>query len=176
MAPSPMSSDRLRAELLLAREAREAWIAAFLRERCATVIAVSLAIPGPVKSPPGSLALFRWALQRLRVLRAPGAPHREHRDALGPFALMAVDRDAMQVKTHCIALEEGPPAARLLDLDVYTGEGTRIGRRDLDLPPRPCLLCTRPAAACIRLGHHPAERVAHNATIRLSAFAHASRR
>lgn len=175
MAPSPMSSDRLQADLLLAREAREAQTAAFVRERCATVIALSLAIPGPLKCPPGAPALFRWALQQLLLVQVSAKSHREYLDALGPFALMAVDEDAMHVKTYCTAVEESLSAARLLDLDVYTHEGTRIGRSDLALPPRTCLLCTRPAATCIRLGHHPAERVAHNATVRLSAFAHTTR-
>jgi triphosphoribosyl-dephospho-CoA synthase len=57
-------------------------------------------------------------------------------------------------KTRCLAIEVSRPAARLVDLDVYSPEGASIDRATLHLPARACLCCEEPARDCIRLGRH----------------------
>jgi holo-ACP synthase CitX len=119
-----------------------------------TLLALSLAIPGEEKSPPGAAALFAWAAAE--VARAfPGAEllEAEH-DALGPFALWAAPEDARAAKLRAASLEAARPAARLVDLDVYSPEGASLDRDVLHLPARPCLLCDEPARACIRARRH----------------------
>jgi holo-ACP synthase len=120
-----------------------------------TLVALSLAVPGAEKAPPGAGALFAWAVASLAAA-LPGA-RRVHAaaDALGPFELWRTAEDARAVKRRCVALEEASPAARLLDLDVYSPEGTPVDRASLDLPARRCLVCGEPARDCIRTRHHP---------------------
>lgn len=167
-----MSYARLQAELLAARDAREALLAALLASGPTTLIFASLAIPGPDKSPPGSLALFERGVERLR--RAPGTSRllAGGHDQLGPYRVLASPVDPRRVKRCCLAVETGKPAARLLDLDVYDATGTRIGRTDLGAPPRSCLLCEQAAGDCIRLQRHAMASLLDHVDTLLKPFAH----
>ena len=120
----------------------------------ATVIALSLAIPGEAKTPQGAGALFAWAVGEL-VAAFPGASllHASS-DALGPFELWAAREAPAEVKRRCLAIEASRPAARLVDLDVYSPDGASIDRASLQLPPRACLCCEQPARECIRVARH----------------------
>jgi holo-ACP synthase len=148
-------ADGAQAAALEARDARQALVEAHRPRAGAAVVAVSLNVPGPDRAPPGALDLFAWGLARLAATFPGARGVHQGRDALGPFALIAVDDDPAGVKRGCVALETAAPSARLLDLDVYRADGQQVGRGALGLPPRPCLLCEAPAVECIRLGRHP---------------------
>jgi holo-ACP synthase len=158
MAPSSTPYDASRRSLLAARDARQAQLDRHLGAG-RTLLALSLAVPGPVKTPPGVGALFAWAVAE--VARAfPGAGRLvAAEDALGPLALFVVDATAAEAKARCVAIETSRPAARLLDLDVYSPEGASLDRAALLLPPRPCLCCPEPARECIRAGRHGMDEV-----------------
>jgi holo-ACP synthase len=142
------------AALLEARDARQALLEAHRPPPGAALLAVSLAIPGAEKEPPGALALFAWALAQV-VCRLPGArPLHSGGDALGPFGLLEVPAGAAAAKRTCLAVEAARPAARLLDLDVYDPDGRQLDRAALGLPPRACLCCAAPAHECIRAARH----------------------
>jgi holo-ACP synthase CitX len=146
--------------VLAARDARQATMDRWLGAG-STVVAASLAIPGSCKAPAGAGALFEWAVaEATRDL--PGARRVDATtDALGPFELWCTTADAVAAKRRCVAVEAANPAARLVDLDVYSPEGTPVDRASLDLPARRCLCCDEPARDCIRAGRHaPADVVA----------------
>lgn len=160
MAPSSTpsaasaSDEGLRRALLLARDGRQERLDGLLAAPGPPLVMVSLAIPGPEKCPPGSAPLLDWALARIPVV-LPGARGRGRGDdALGPFAFFAVPLDPEDAKLRCALLEASRPAARLLDLDVYSPTRGAIDRASLRLPPRRCLCCPAPARECIRLGRH----------------------
>jgi len=126
-----------------------------------TLVALSLAIPGVDKTPCGTGALFAWAASELE--RAVPTARRVHEavDVLGQHGLWCTPSDAEGVKRRCVALEATAPAARLVDLDVYSPEGTPVDRSTLHLPQRRCLCCREAARDCIRTRRHaPAEVVA----------------
>ena len=75
-------------------------------------------------------------------------------DALGPYALYCVAASPEAVKLCCVAIETAQPAFRLADLDVYTSDGRQIGRGELGLARRTCLLCPEPAVDCMRQRTH----------------------
>ncbi|MBS1228084.1 MAG: Apo-citrate lyase phosphoribosyl-dephospho-CoA transferase [Proteobacteria bacterium] len=91
-------------------------------------------------------------------------------DALGPFAIIALAIDPREVKKACIALETAHPAARLIDLDVYSAAGVQIDRASLGVAARPCLVCQSPAVDCIRLKRHSLEEVIAQTHELLSPF------
>jgi holo-ACP synthase len=167
-----MSYVRLQAELLAARDAREALLTALLANGPGTLIFASTAIPGPDKSPPGSLALFDRGVDRLRRKLGSSRLLAGGHDLLGPYRMLASTIDPFRVKRCCLAVETAEPAARLLDLDVYDSTGTRIGRADLGVPPRSCLLCEQPAGDCIRLRRHSMASVLDHVDTLLNAFEH----
>ncbi len=143
------------AEALAARDARQALLDAQRPPPGSALVAVALNVPGPEREPPGALSLQAWALARLVGAFPAARPVHSGADALGPLALLVVPGEAAAVKGRCLSLEAATPQARLLDLDVYGPDGRPVGRADLGLPPRPCLLCPEPAADCIRLRRHP---------------------
>ena len=131
---------------------------------------MSLNIPGREKTPAGSQAFFLSIFDQL-VLDFPGALVLEKSiDALGPYAIIALKTDPPAAKRHCIALETGHPAARLIDLDVYSAAGAQIDRASLGVAARGCLVCQSPAVDCIRLKRHSLEEVIAKTHELLSPF------
>lgn len=135
-----------------------------------TLVSASLAIPGAHKQPPGSSALFEWAVAGLGHAAPRARRVHEVRDALGPFVLWCTPDPALAVKRGCIALEAATPAARLVDLDVYSPEGTPVDRASLDLPARSCLCCGEPARECIRARRHRPDELVASALRLLAGF------
>jgi holo-ACP synthase CitX len=121
----------------------------------AAVLAASLAIPGARKAPSGAGALLRWAVAEATRGLSDARRVYATTDVLGPFELWRSSADADALKRRCVAIEAAIPAARLVDLDVYSPEGAQLDRASLDLPARSCLCCDEPAADCIRAGRHP---------------------
>jgi holo-ACP synthase len=153
MARSSTPYTASRRDALAARDARQAELDRHLAAG-GTVVAVSLAIPGEEKAPPGAAALFAWAVAEL-ARGLPGLrPLHTGDDALGPFAIFATEVDAAEAKRRCVAIEASRPAARLVDVDVYSPAGEPVDRASLGLPPRPCLCCPEPARECIALRRH----------------------
>ena len=158
--------ESLRAEIIAARDSREAMIRVMLAEGAASLVFVSLAIPGPQKNLPGSEALFRWSLSRLQ----PARRLVQGWDVLGLYQIVALTLDPVQAKGRACAIEDQHPAARLLDLDVYDPDGRQLGRTALGGNPRPCLLCDQPAGSCIRLQRHAPEALIAHAQRLLTDF------
>ncbi len=131
---------------------------------------MSLNIPGREKTPAGSPAFFLSIFNRL-VQDFPGSSVLEKSlDALGPYAIIALKIDPREAKRRCIALETGHPAARLIDLDVYSAAGAQIDRASLGIAARSCLVCQSPAVDCIRLKRHSLEEVIAKTHELLSSF------
>ena len=170
MAPSSTPFDASRRSLLAARDARQAGLDARLGEGWPALVAVSLALPGPNKAPPGSAELFRWATGELaRTFPAARELHRGD-DALGPFGIWGVAEPPRRVKERCVAIEGAHAAARLLDLDVYSSAGAPVDRASLSIPPRACLCCGDPARDCIRASRHGSAELASRAATLLARY------
>lgn len=177
-----MSSDKFAAELLAARDRRQAALGAVLQGAAPATLCLALNIPGPDKMPPGAPAVFAWAL-RAAMLHFPGLRlHLRDHDALGPYAIATLTDDAERAKRRCLAIEDSHPVARLVDLDIYVGESApggaaefpplrQVDRKSLGLPARPCLVCAEPAVDCMRRRRHPYPELIGHAHELLRAFA-----
>ena len=77
---------------------------------------------------------------------------------LGPWRLWTSDADPLELKRAALYVEEGSWLGQLLDLDVAGPDGL-VGRSDLCLPPRPCVVCGGTAMACSGRAAHPATAV-----------------
>jgi holo-ACP synthase len=164
------SSAKSVRSFLDARDSRQDRLSRCLCEAPPATVFLSLNIPGREKMPAGAQALFLSMLAQL-AQTFPGLLIGESSsDALGPYAIIALQTDPLAAKRCCIALEAGSPAARLIDLDVYSGQGVQIGRASLGVAARACLLCRWPAVDCIRLQRHSIDEVIARTHELLSAF------
>jgi holo-ACP synthase CitX len=123
------------------------------------ILFMSLNIPGREKTPPGTEAFFSWMSRRVDAEFPAAARLASSSDALGPCRILGIDGDPVSVKRRCIGLETGHPAARLIDLDVYTPAGAQIDRSSLGLAARSCLVCDRRAVDCMRARRHGFDEV-----------------
>ena len=69
-----------------------------------------------------------------------------------------IDGQSLEVKRAAAELEDTHPLGRLMDLDVIGPEGP-IGRADIGLQERRCLICEKPARYCMRAGSHTHEEL-----------------
>lgn len=170
MDRSSMSSARLRSDILSARESRQKLLDRRLASGCPTTIILSLNIPGADKHLPGAQEFFDRTMEFLYQTFPDAAPRIRECDVLGPWALLNLGRDPLEVKQRCVELETEHPASRLIDLDVYDHNGIQLDRRALNLPPRPCLVCPQPAVECIRMGRHGFKELVEHAGRLLADF------
>jgi len=140
-------------DFLEAREARQAVLQQAFGAGASTLITLGTNIPGPQKLRPGLTALMARGMTELRKL-PDFRVLAEGGDLLGPFVVAKTSLDPEAVKGVAVALEREHPAARLLDVDVYRGDGQAVDRRSLGLLGRACLCCAEDAGICIRLQRH----------------------
>lgn len=152
-----MSDKKQETELQTIREQREQRRVQLYRHLQQPLVQLSLNIPGPDKLPPGAENLFRWCLRQVLELLPLVECCSHGHDLLGPWTLLGTDQDARRIKQQTIKLESAIPAGRLFNIDVYDRQGQPIGRRELGLPPRPCLVCGKEIAACRQQQHSSKE-------------------
>jgi len=128
-----------------------------------SVVVATTGVPGPDKCPPRLERVFAEGLLAVRqhFRRAQSAV--AFADCAGPVFVWLDPNVAATTKGELVAIEERLDGGRLLDLDVYDREGRQIGRRDLGLPPRECLLCRAPAVDCARVERHDPKALANAA-------------
>lgn len=150
-------------QVLDAKEHRAKVQNALRTEYGASVVSMTLNMPGAVKYQSDWLDALYDAAIRLRV----GFASRNMRlyeeriihTPAGPAFIMAVRGSAENIKLLTVSLEESLEWGRLLDLDVFSDKGELISRSTLNLPPRKCLICSETAAICIRSMRHSKEDV-----------------
>lgn len=164
-----MSSDALRNSLLAARDDRQALLDGLFPTPFPATVMLSLNLPGPEKTGAHAERLFAWGEKALfSALKV--TPELRSSDALGPFAVYRTRLQATQVKRLGMALEAMHAAGRLIDLDVYDHAGLQIGRAELAIAPRSCLICREPALACIHAKRHSTEELALKARAVIDAI------
>ena len=145
------------AALLASREARRGRVSALLNEYAATVVVLTLNIPGADKVPPFAGAVVAEGIRTVTAVCSDsgGLLHNELLELPTGFEWYAVLGDSgAEIKRRMISVEESHPLGRLFDIDVHAADGTPCGREALDIPPRRCLICERPAHECGRSRRH----------------------
>ena len=155
LPPLPSHEGRAVAldDILAARDARVARQQAMLAQG-GVLLSLTLVAPGAVKRSPLLDAIFAAALDAIRPLVNDARARIEAVDDGGHHALYLLDGDAHDWKKRVIALENRAPLARLWDIDIIDRDGNPVSRRELDLPPRRCLLCDDDAKTCARERRH----------------------
>lgn len=129
-----------------------------LQGRCGgAVVSLSVNMPGPEKRGLIPDAFFHEGVFVLTAAleEAGGAVTAEILLHEGGCAAVfaAGDLEAPRLKALCCAIEEGHPLGRLWDIDIWLGD-EQLGRQQLGLQPRPCLICGEEAKLCARRRSH----------------------
>ncbi|MBA1392938.1 citrate lyase holo-[acyl-carrier protein] synthase [Lactobacillus sp. XV13L] len=122
----------------------------------AVLLDVKLNITGPIKNNIFLHQLFKTGEQRL-ISRLPSSTRVIQEDNLpsGNEAFLICNQLVRQLKKSAVAFEENDALGRLFDIDVLTLNQQRAySRQDLNLPPRKCFVCARPAKECARSRRH----------------------
>lgn len=144
------------------RDRRASETAALLAAGSRAVVRLSARMPATLRQRGLAVApTERGAAVFESVCRERGfslAPAGEGDGVLGPWQLWTSDADPVELKRAALYVEEGSWLGQLLDLDVAGGNGP-VGRSELCLPPRPCVVCGDAATACSGRAQHPASAV-----------------
>lgn len=149
--------------VLKSRDRRAARQKDLLARYGGTVVSLTPVAPGPEKSGPQFLRIHELGCTAVRKAllgaRIPVLHEEEQGGPAGYEALFAAAADPPEIKKLMVAIEESHPAGRLFDIDVVAAGGVPVGRTDLGLPRRRCLLCGDPAGDCARSRKHPVEEL-----------------
>lgn len=146
-------------QMLMAKDQRRQRQMAWLADAPgATLVWLTLRIPGPIKTNARIEALFQQVVQQLQQQWDSKLIHQEMwRLSTGPEAAFLVTVEAKQLKQEMMLLEQKSGFYQLLDLDVIVpaADGVQsISRTIFELPPRPCLVCGGDAKSCSRSRRH----------------------
>ncbi|MGM9992027.1 MAG: citrate lyase holo-[acyl-carrier protein] synthase [Candidatus Bruticola sp.] len=141
-------------ELLKSRDNRCAFQQYLLKQRPVPLVSFMVNMPGPVKR--SFLAEKLHALGCSELKKALGSKiiwSEVRRLNTGFEGYFAVNISPYELKRQTCSLEDSHPLGRLWDFDVHTLEG-QISRSQLNLAPRLCLICSKPAPLCARSRAH----------------------
>lgn len=142
-----------------------------------SLICLTVQLPGPVKRNRESLIIGGAGLGALLNVFGSVLRHVHVRDLeTGYEAYMLVPLPALELKKRCCKIEDTHPLGRLMDIDVLGavmpgpdrasetpdqvgGDFALLGRADVGLEPRRCLLCSNEARYCMRAKTHTREEL-----------------
>ena len=121
------------------------------------LLCLTVQLPGPEKRNALSLKIARAGVEAIEKRFNP--VFMETNDLETGFeGFFVFDGQSLEVKRAAAELEDTHPLGRLMDLDVIGPEGP-IGRADIGLQERRCLICEKPARYCMRAGSHTHEEL-----------------
>ncbi len=121
------------------------------------LLCLTVQLPGPEKRNALSLKIARAGVEAIEKRFNP--VFKETNDLETGFeGFFVIDGQPLEVKRAAAELEDTHPLGRLMDLDVIGPEGP-IGRADIGLQERRCLICEKPARYCMRAGSHTHEEL-----------------
>ena len=149
-------------ELLSARDVRAGRQSAYLRQYPdKTLVCLTVNLPGPVKKDERSAVIAGAGVAAIRDALSPSLEALFDLET-GFEGYFLVEGVPEAVKMRCCHLEDTHPLGRLMDVDVLRlqdGMPVPLGREELGLPGRPCLLCSSPARECMRARRHTRDEI-----------------
>ncbi len=153
-----MENNNILQKILLSREIRAEKQRALINKYKSSLISFTLNIPGPIKDS----SLYRRMhadgmiyISELLNNEAEKIIYIEtiHKDT-GSEGYISVDTDPIRLKNYTIMVEKEHRLGRIFDLDIIDKNNNSIGRKDINMGPRKCLLCDQKALVCKRMQNH----------------------
>lgn len=144
-------------QTLQAREDRYALQNSLIDTYESPLVCCTMNIPGPDKNSALIQASFDKAMKTFSQRNQGVLQEVAKRDLeTGPeqYFIVLGGTNLNALKRRLAFFEQVFPIGRWLDLDLKDAEGGGIGRKDIALEPRKCILCNRPAKDCARSARH----------------------
>lgn len=77
----------------------------------------------------------------------------------GSSILIVTSLNPLEAKEISVFLEANNSLGRVFDIDIYVGEGKPIGRENLGMESRRCIICNEDPRICMRTGKHSFQEV-----------------
>ena len=122
-----------------------------------SLLCLTVLLPGSEKRNARSLVVARAAVEAIRERFSPDEVLLRDLET-GYEGFFVVRDNALEAKGKAVEIEDSHPLGRLMDIDVITPDGP-LGRHELGLGPRPCLICGKPARVCMRARTHTQEQL-----------------
>ena len=126
-----------------------------------SLLCLTVQLPGPVKRNRSSLVIAEAGVRAVReAFRVEFEELRDLETGYEGFFLVAMS--PVEAKRLACRIEDTHPLGRLMDIDVIAPAETivaPIGRENLGLEPRRCLLCGNEVRHCMRAKTHPTEEL-----------------
>lgn len=149
--------------MLEAREQRAFKQQKLLAKYQMPLICFTMNIAGPVKNNSlirrGFQLGKRYLKERMDTLNLKCIHYEETDEAAGNEAYYIIDLEALAIKKITSEIEDESELGRLFDMDVLRPDGEKVDRTELQLPPRRCLICGKPAKECARSRTHSVEEL-----------------
>lgn len=120
-----------------------------------SLLCMTVQLPGAEKRNRTSLVIAKAGVEAIREAFSP--EYEELKDLeTGYEAYFLVSLPGMEAKKLACQIEDTHPLGRLMDIDVYQSAPTvgAIGREQIGLEPRRCLLCGNEVRYCMRAKTH----------------------
>ena len=150
-------------EILNSREERAARQKSLIEEYNNSLISFTLNIPGAKKDSPIYREIHHIGMKKIlddiekhayKILYS-----QSYHKNTGSEGFIIVDIDPLELKKMTLHIEETHDLGRIFDIDVLDNNHRQIGRSDLGVGPRKCLICSEDAKVCSRSRRHSIDQL-----------------
>ena len=149
--------------MLEAKEKRYYKIKDLTEKYKAPVLSFMLNIPGEDKSFEEAVSFHKKYVEKIKNLLEENKIKilfEDYENLITGMEYIAVlDGNGSVIKKLMMEVEEESVGGRLLDLDIYDKDFSRISRSSLGLPERKCIICGDTARSCIKEERHKLEEL-----------------
>lgn len=146
--------------ILVDREKRYNEILSLLEEYKLTVLCGKVNYPGNNKNTEEVKIAFKILMNLLRKKFYLKLKHvRIINGDDGPAFIMVLDMSAIEAKRIAITIEDMNEIGRIFDIDIYTKDGSSLGRSDINMMARKCIICHEDGRVCTKLQKHDLSEV-----------------
>ncbi len=148
-------------ELLLARDQRrEKQIELLAKDKKATLICVTIVMPGSVKLNDKAIIIGESAKREVeKAFNETAIYTLEEKKPTGYEFYLLTTQPSLETKQICCSIEQTHPLGRLFDIDVIDQNHNIISREEVGYEKRKCLLCDNEARFCMRNHTHTQDEI-----------------
>lgn len=158
-----MINEKILLEILKSREDRANRQEELLKKYPYSLISFTLNTPGEIKDSILYRRIHKKGIEAIyNIVKKNDYENIYSEEILkstGPEYYLIIDIDAYTLKKLMVSIEDSHELGRIFDIDVFDKDHNQIGRAELGLELRKCLICNEDARKCMRNKAHSYEEL-----------------